>query len=391
MKQISKHQQIKNFFKSTKGQFHIYATIILFLGLLFAPVFIYIIPSQRNAIDTSENRTLAKKPELSIDNLSSFPKDYEEYYNDHLPFRELIRNTWTNLNFILLHDSTNNTVIAGKEDFSDSQYSWLFLTAEGLGDSIADVEGVSTYSSDEITKMVNNIKQNTDKLAEQSIKAYFLVLPNKANVYREYLPAFIHFYKEKSRTEEVIDAATKAGVKNLAYPKEDLLKAKETGTIYYRQDTHWNAVGAFIGFRKIMNLIDPSYDNFAYDSKYETRENFGDLVHATGIKNYLKDTVPSVEYLPEQKYTLQKDEELSKYNAVTVSTNDAAPIKKTIIIVGDSYKESLKKYFYKTYSKVIDLHRKDYSPKLIQKYSPDIILHENVERLSLALLSLKLY
>lgn len=373
-----------------KFQFHTWLMIVLFLAMIVVPGGSFLLFGESLSTDTSENRTLAEKPELSFSTVEEFPEKYQEYFNDHLPFRKQIRQLWTNANFILLHDSTNRTVIAGDGD-PTAQYSWLFLTAEGLGDSIADVEGVSAYSADEIKQMVGNMKKNTEELANKSIKTYFLVLPNKANVYREYLPDFIHFYREKSRTEEVVTAAFDDGINNLVYPKQELIDGKNDGTTYYRQDTHWNAFGSFIGFKKMMKMMEPEYDDFDYEVKYEARENFGDLIHATGIMNYLKDTVPEVTYLPENQYSLQKDEEFSKYNNVTVSINETAPIKKTLLIVGDSYRESIKKYFYRVYSRVIDLHRQDFKYAIVEKYKPDIILHENVERLSLTLKALKLY
>ena len=65
---------------------------ILFLCFLIMPNIIYRIFYDSFDHTNYENRTLASKPILVLTNINEYPKKYEEYFNDYLPFRnELVK------------------------------------------------------------------------------------------------------------------------------------------------------------------------------------------------------------------------------------------------------------------------------------------------------------
>lgn len=55
---------------------------------------------------------------------------------------------------------------------------------------------------------------------------------------------------------------------------------------------------------------------------------------------------------------------------------------KTVLFIGDSYRENMRDYFSKLYKRVVYVHRDNYTLDLIEKVRPDIVVIEAVERLA---------
>ena len=140
--------------------------VAFFLVLVFPPVYF---EKVKDTIpqDTSENRKLAEKPEFNFEKIDSYASDYEAYYNDNLPFRSFIRNTWTNFNFFVFGESTTNQVLVGKND-GDLSSSWLFYQENYDGNPIKETQGVYKFTEDEVLNIGKTINTNFS-----TISSYF--------------------------------------------------------------------------------------------------------------------------------------------------------------------------------------------------------------------------
>ena len=61
--------------------------IVIFVLILILPHILYFFIKDFLPQFNSENRNLATKPILELKNLQEFPKKYDSYFNDNLPFR----------------------------------------------------------------------------------------------------------------------------------------------------------------------------------------------------------------------------------------------------------------------------------------------------------------
>ena len=95
--------------------------IASFSATLALPTLVY--PAVRSHLDQQnyENRELASFPELSAANFDNIPTEFEAYYNDHVPFKNLFVKAKTKLDLELLNESSISDVTVGKEN-------WLFYT-----------------------------------------------------------------------------------------------------------------------------------------------------------------------------------------------------------------------------------------------------------------------
>ena len=228
--------------------------IIVFIATITLPQIVFWLinnDNTKNQISTAENRFLSEKPDFKISTITSYPEEYDAYYNDHLPFRTELRNLWTKVNSKLFNLTVDDRVLIGKD-------GWLFYRIEN---SIADAQGVLDFTDGFKNHIIEKLNQTNEHLKEKNIEFYVLMLPNKENIYREYLPDTVQIKSEVSRAEKLIEDIRNSGI-NILYPKNELLGAKEKYQVYRKCDTHYNSVGALIASIELQKTIDPS---FSYD------------------------------------------------------------------------------------------------------------------------------
>ena len=170
--------------------------ILVFLMIITLPqISFWIVNGDTKEVSTTENRKLNEKPELKISTITEYPQKFDDYYNDHLPFRTELRTLWTKLNYRLFNTTVDSRVIIGKE-------GWLFYRGDN---SIEQVQGTINFTDNQKERILTGIQTNAQKLKEKNIEMYVLILPNKENIYREYLPDSIIIKDQVSRTEKLVD------------------------------------------------------------------------------------------------------------------------------------------------------------------------------------------
>lgn len=355
--------------------------IVIFALCFFAPQITFIFVKDYVKVDTSENRNLAKKPDFKISEIEKYSDNYEKYYNDNLPYRGIIKKIWTNSNYYLFNDTVNQNVILGKE-------GWIFYTKESDGNPVKDAQGISQFTNETQNKIYETINKNTILADEKNIKLYYLICPNKECIYKEYLPNNIEIYDNATRTDKLVKSLNDKNVKNVIYPKNELLNEKSNHEVYYKCDTHWNDVGAFVGFENCMKKIEKNFNDFNYNVTYSGEKVVSrDLNGLSGIKGILTDNEPYLLYKENIKVKSKTQ------NNITIFENEDYKINKTVMIVGDSFAKDtkLKNYFSKIYKRVIVLHRSNYKTSLVDEYNPDILICEFVERYDGELKKFKLF
>ena len=362
--------------------------IAFFLVLIFPPVYF---EKVKDTIpqDTSENRKLAEKPEFDSSTIISYSDDYESYYNDNLPFRGIIRTLWTKFNFYILNESTTTQVLVGKNEGS-KESTWLFYQENHDGNPIKEVQGVYDFTAEEVFQIEDAIDKNMEELAKRNIEVYYTFIPNKATLYKEKLPDNITIFDQDTRVDRLIKYLEDKNTKNIINLKNYLLEAKKNGQVYHKQDTHWNEFGAFVGYKAISQTIAKDSEiNYNFEVQFpEEKLSDLDLIQMSGIKDILKDVEPKVIYQEDVEFTGMV---LQTENEIAITECETAPVDKTIMIVGDSFRKAMIPYFAKNFKKVIFLHRCDYGPYMLDAYAPDIIVCQFLERYVNTLAEFKLY
>ncbi len=199
----------------------------------------------------SENRTLAKWPELSLKNISSgrYTDGVKNYLSDHFPMRDEL---------LKLINSTER--VSGRKEISG-----VYLCEDRLINAYEEPVNVEKDIT-QFTKLADNV---------ESARVSLMIVPTATSIYWEMLPdgspekeAEILLRRDsvwttaKVKTVEndtiikILNAMPEK-VNNI-YPLPELANEalKTDKELYYRTDHHWTTYGAYIGYTDICVGLD---------------------------------------------------------------------------------------------------------------------------------------
>lgn len=219
------------------------------VGLFFIVIIAAFVEKQFKlfpAIPNTENRAMASKPIWNIALLDPFPLAYEAYYNDHFPFRNYFVRWYSQLCYYVFDKSPQpDKVIIGHKNE-------LYLIEKELN----TYTGKGRFTEKECDLITTEFKRRKAFFKEQGMLYYMVICPIKYTIYPEYLPWYVVSGPGDNLTDQFVAAVKQSGVP-LIDLRTVLLEAKETyrDQLFWQTDNHWSEIGAFLGYRKIMESI----------------------------------------------------------------------------------------------------------------------------------------
>ncbi len=158
--------------------------------------------------------------------------------------------------------------------------SWLFFTDELRFH--ADANSHLAARADLLGAAASALEHN-------GVKLVVALVPDKARIYPQHLPAGNVPDYNRSRYQDMLSAlqARNVHVVDLLKP---LARAAANGEVYYRSDTHWNQAGAQIAAEAIAAEVrrlnvDLGATAFATETSAAATERPGDLIRLMGLGN----------------------------------------------------------------------------------------------------------
>lgn len=276
------------------------AIILIFFLFLLSPIagsFLGI----SSQIDNTERRKLSPIPTLSLQELSSFPKKFEDFFRDNFGFRNLMIKAYSTIKLQLLNSTPNYErgfrVIIGKN-------GWLFLNPVP-GDHLKNFYKNVDFTPTQLAAVKNYLEEDKRKLAEKNIPYFVVIVPDKEAVYTEYYP-YPNQIITSRRLDQLVSYLANNSTVDFLDLRQPLINAKDKFPAYYHTDTHWNNYGAFIAYQEIIRRLTKYYPNISTPqlSDFEvTLQNYkisvgdlGNYLHLTekyqdfGVKFKLKNT-----------------------------------------------------------------------------------------------------
>jgi hypothetical protein len=220
---------------------------------------------------------------------------------------------------------------------------------------------------------------------EQWHQIFFLIAPNKHNVYPEFYP----FERPDgiTRTEQIMAALPDTLKDTVIYPLDILLQHKGGQTpLYFETGTHWNMTGAHLAHEILLGRIQQLFPqtsfpaiNFVTEISYDDSDS---IAFMSGFSSYGKTTAPVMRPVAgwERYYrytkTAGKD---GRGGIVTENTDTSLP---RAIIFRDSFFTALLPFTSTLFSSAEYLGRRftGEEAQAILQNKPDIIIWEIVER-----------
>lgn len=235
----------------------------------------------------SENRNATPWPSLSLD--PSFPSTFEKAFADRFGGRAPLVGVHHLVLASVFHTSPVPQVVLGKGQ-------WLFLSN---ADAKAwTVTGADASSALRTQAIVTGIEQRISAAAREGIEYALVVVPDKQTLYAQFLP--FPPPAARSRLDDVLahlSAEARLHVLDLRAPLREAMQSDE---VYYRTDTHWNVLGAWVGYVEIgrhLGIFGPA-STPARPKRWATEMATGDLGYMLGLPLLFREPVPELQFGP---------------------------------------------------------------------------------------------
>lgn len=337
--------------------------IVLFLVCLsFGAVSIIMSLKGGSKYSELEKRKLKEFPKLSLSSVKkgSFQKNMEDAFSDHFIRRD---------DFVSL--KTRTEVLSGKRKIGDT-----YIMKDG---TLVEFTGVSENDRKQLEKNTENLSWfvNTAVKAFGKKHVHLMLVPGKESVYLDRLPE-----KGLEDPEAIVSDKLSEKIKDYDDVVTDLLpdmKKNRKSYIYYRTDHHWTSYGALLAYMSLdqtgfghlskeknggtqkfstvsQDFLGTDYNRVHYFRKAD-RILVPDIKDAEDSKIVIDDSGDKKK--TESIYDYDALETSDKYNfflsgnysRVTVNT----PVKngETLVIIKDSFANSLVPFLARDYEKII--------------------------------------
>jgi hypothetical protein len=370
--------------------------IIAFLFIIFLPNIKLFQKTDTAKINILLNREPYSFPvihfkELGLTDFSAI----EKWYTDKIILVTQLSHIWSNINYKLGISTKPGQAIIGKNN-------WLFL-GNNYNATIDQYTGKNIPDEKELSQLLRDFKQ-MNKVANQHKTPFLVVVaPDKQDIYPEYLPDYIGKRSNKTRLDMISKLLTKQGINFIdlrnaeAVAKERF--SKNHGDTYMAGDSHWNYLGAYGAYEAIANYSKEKFNVImnthviSFNANTTTNTDLAGFLQLDNIvSNY---PLPDLSKLKIDLIGKDIRGNIRKMSPLEGNGNDLIikepyeninrmiTNKDTVLLISDSFSNTLGFYFHNDFYNTIRTHivNKSFSlSKLIVKYHPKMIVFEIVER-----------
>ena len=218
-----------------------------------------------------------------LEGLEEFPSAFEAYFTDHLGFRRRLVNLNSYILVKLFGTAPNRRVLLGKDH-------WLFTHAWPIssGDSIVQQHrGLRLLSAGELEAWVAGLEGRRRWLEARGIRYLFVIAPHKHSIYPEFLPDWVNRVRPVTPADQLVEALTTRSRVRFLDLRAPLLAAKSRGQLYWRTDTHWTDLGAYVAYQEILAALGRWWPELTpvplSDFEIRVSEGYGNLVRGLGL------------------------------------------------------------------------------------------------------------
>ena len=325
------------------------------IGLAF-PVFNVF--SKQLSMDSHENRLMTGLPQVLQSPVRELPKNLDNFLVDNSPFRYQFVLVNAGLDYALFGTSQSDQVLTGKD-------GWLFYKdGPTAAQPVANYQGLTELndSSEVLAEASAGLQILSDKLAENGCTLVLDLTPSKDRIYREYMPDGYPIVNEENRTD-LMAAYLQSHTTVPVVWRYDVLRSQAKQNpdrlLYYKTDTHWNAVGALIGLDGIFEALDmPTHSAESYPVGIEGTTT-GDMANVAAL--YASLPAEDVYIVPGYAKMFEKDE-------------------RAVRVIGDSFSEYYMPYLQARFTNSWREHIDTFTLDVVEHPGCDILILEFNER-----------
>lgn len=292
--------------------------------------------------------------------------------------------------------STNpDQVLIGKDD-------WLYL-GEKYENTLTAGRWGATAEDAEIARIIGHATESWSQwLNLKGVSTFRVMLgPNKGSIYPEFLPDWAQ--PASASATDTLLANVSQGLYVDTRTALRTAKSRFSESLYYKTDTHWNSLGAWVAFHAFQTEIGRTEAGLNWLTEQDVRisstgdRQGGDLAKFLRLKETLRDNEVVVDIISKQPIeTEQYDFETGRLKRsggnpeihtaqrpLLVKSKNALN-QKRILWLRDSFGTAMAPFMAATFSETLQLHYDAAHPeifaRLVDIYKPDYVFITVVER-----------
>lgn len=320
--------------------------LLIFIGAITA---LNLVAPDRT-LSESENRMLEQPPHFSLKALVSgdFTLDFEKYVSDQFVFRDFWIGTKTDTDR-MMGKKENNGIYIGKDGYLIQNF---IPPAEE--DWKGKVDAIHAFDH-----------------ATPGLNKHVMLAPTAAALYKDKLPKYAMVGDEEAYLEKV----RRFLHSNIRFVDVfSALYAEREQHVFYKTDHHWTTKGAYIAYLELCRQMGLTPQKEAeFNIQQVTDEFYGSLYSKSGFRHIQPDSLQlylpkdqekyTVTYVDEEKttdslYAMEQLQRKDKYavflngNHARIHIKTANPSGRKLLVVKDSYANSLIPFLLKHYSEI---------------------------------------
>jgi hypothetical protein len=303
---------------------------------------------------------------------------FDSWFADRIGLRLVLIRIGTGFHVGLLQRPTARQVVFGLD-------GWMFWPDDGdkVPVTMADVRGHLRLDPEEIRQIGNHLRAIRERLAACGRIAFVVVAPNKQSIYPEYLLGD-HVVATATRLDDLLQRLDPSVSALLIDPRPELRAAKVAPglRLYNKTDTHWNQLGAFYAYRKIVQALErarrlsrPELAALAHYDVVVQRYEGGDLAVRMLFSPWR---------FPDRDVVLRPRPDVPAVSSTLLAdrgqmlTNPQGMGR--LLLEGDSFAPPLADFLARHFATVLVPETGRFDGAVVARHQPDVVLLEVAER-----------
>lgn len=360
--------------RTSRGREASKADIMLIMAF-FTMLFIPMMRINTGKISDLENKTLKKYSPLFRNGRlnDSYGKYFNEWFSDRFFLRKPVIKTYNRV-ISKLKRNENKYVLVGQDN-------WLFYRSKN---NILDYQNRLHFTDRHLQQAVQYLKDINEWAKKHNKAFYVLFAPDKYRIYNEYYPNYIMRSSGDKRsiiTRIVSELRNNTDVR-VYYPQAVLRNNKDKGLLYWKGDTHWNELGAYIAYRGFIDLVKRGVPGITplelpFDVEYEEQKGDLSFMAPEAEINFKPAVHKKTSYRFKAKcYEIGMNKEGTSKNYRCLNKK-APPEAKKALVLRDSFYRGIAPYMSEHFSQMDEYWQRDITPEILKEMKHfDVLIYE---------------
>jgi len=344
----------------------------MLLALLAVPVAVQLAQPSASSSD-EEARVLSTAPAWprAAGDWLALPRQIDRFLADHFGLRSTLVRAHGRLRYAVDLPSDLRVIIG--------RGNWLFLNGDG---TIEQATGKLLREA-EIAKFADRAAALRAQLAAKGAQLLVAIPPNGPTINRARLPAWAAETPSVTEYDLMLRALTSRGVAAVDL-RPPLAAANATNPVYRRTDTHWNKLGALVGYNVVVSaagkpdwVIEPARVLRGF-----VPIQGGDLARLLAISGDVMDEDADIDLTSYGPRPFEVGAIATQFESGgdLIETGRGGP---NVVVVGDSFTRGYwQDYFALRAGRYVWMHHEQcgFMQSVVEFYAPDIVILAPTER-----------